>query len=97
MGERHYQFPYEEVQKGERIILYGGGKVGKSFVEQIKMNSYCNIIAIADKNFANLVAVNGIEVISPYEISKYEYDKIIVSVKNAKDEICDFLHIWGGG
>ena len=90
-----YQFPYKKIKQGERVIIYGGGNVGKSFVEQINKNSYCNILAIADKNFKNIVSISGIRVISPDEISKYDYDKIIIAVQKHKNEIFEFLY--GGG
>ena len=39
-----YQFPYEDIKQGEKVILYGGGNVCKSFLEQIEVNDYCKVI-----------------------------------------------------
>lgn len=90
-----WMFPYELVNKNDRVILYGGGKVGKSFVKQIDNNHFCNIVAIADKNYKNLKQVMGINVIPPQEIVNYEYDNVVISVANGKDDIAKGLKSLG--
>ena len=88
-----YQFPYEDIKQGEKVILYGGGNVCKSFLEQIEVNDYCKVIAITDRDFEN-IKINfklDLPIIAPNEIAKYGYDKIIISVVNGKEEIAKFL------
>lgn len=70
-------FPRNVVEKGCDIILYGAGKVGKSYHKQIIESDYCNIIAWADKN------ANGKEeIIAPAQIKNFTYSKIVIAVYN---------------
>lgn len=50
-AERHI-FPFGKVHKGEKIVLYGAGRVGKIYHHQIDMSKYCEIAAWVDKNLA---------------------------------------------
>lgn len=76
-----YRFPYEYVESNSRIIIYGAGKVGKAYVSDISETNYCSILAIADVNF-NKYKNYPISVIAPEKISSYEYDFIVVAIKD---------------
>lgn len=82
-----YQFPYGDVDKDERVILYGGGKIGQSFTQQIYNNAFCNIVAISDINYEKMGDIFGVNVISPNQIFEYNFDKIIVAVQSGKEDI----------
>jgi len=71
-------FPYELVDKHSPIVLYGAGKVGKSYKEQIEKNGYCKIVAWVDQN--TNCASNSV-ILSPQEIKNMEYSKIVIAVK----------------
>lgn len=43
-----YLFPFEEIQQGSTIIVYGAGKVGKAFIGQMKASGYCKVAAWVD-------------------------------------------------
>lgn len=43
-------FPYEKIEKGEEIILYGFGKIGKRYLAQIEETGYCKVKYIIDRN-----------------------------------------------
>lgn len=47
---KEYLFPYQMVHQGSRIILYGGGRVGKVFYRQIKKSAYCHLMLWVDRN-----------------------------------------------
>lgn len=79
-GGELYLFPYSGIEKGEDIILYGAGKVGKAYYAQISENRYCNIIAWADK--AGDKKRRG--VICPDRISDFEYDRIVIAAGDKK-------------
>lgn len=42
-------FPFEKIVKGSRILIYGAGSVGESYIRQIDYTGYCKIIALADR------------------------------------------------
>lgn len=77
-----YLFPYEKVDKNSRIVIYGAGKVGHEYYEQIIKSKYCEIILWVDKNYFNLKNEN---IVSVEKIFKVEYDFLIIA--NASDDI----------
>lgn len=76
-----YLFPYQSVDKGSKIILYGAGIVGHSYYEQIRKNGYCDIVAWVDSNTHK----KDKNVLAPMEIVGMEYSQIIIAVKNKKN------------
>lgn len=77
--EYFYLFPYEKVEYGSNIILYGAGNVGKAYFEQLKRNNYCEVVLWVDSNFRKYQ--NG-KIYSPKAIIQTEYDYIVVAVSN---------------
>lgn len=69
-------FPFDRVEKGERVVVYGAGNLGKLYVKQLRMLNYCELAFWADKNYEQLSK----EVCNPKEILKIKYDKIIVAI-----------------
>lgn len=45
-----FAFPWRSVRPGSRIVLYGGGIVGKMFLRQLANNPYCHVVAVCDQN-----------------------------------------------
>lgn len=100
MQDLIYLFPFEDVQKGEDIIIYGAGNVGQSFLAQIAMTGYCNVIAVADRSFDKYPYL-GQTMIPPENIPEYEYDRIVIAVDgdtrfNAMKEVLAGLGIDNG-
>ena len=78
-----YLFPFPKVKRDSSIILYGMGTYGQLLYGFIKRSGICEIVACADRNY---IALNhqGWNVISPNEITGYEYDYIVVASSFAK-------------
>ncbi len=74
-----YLFPFEEIEKGSNIIIYGAGNVGQSFLGQIKMTGYCNVVAVADRAYDKYPYL-GQKMIAPDDISKEPFDKVVIAV-----------------
>lgn len=91
---KKYLFPYDLIERNEKIILYGGGGVGRCYIEQIENNQYCEIASVADANFAQ-ITMRDIPVLEPEELKKLEYDKILVSTEIYKDEVLSLLENMG--
>lgn len=80
-AEDKYLFPFGKVKKDGNIILYGAGRVGKSFYRQISKTSYCNVILWTDTNWQ--YHQDDSFVISPVSsIMSASYDQIVVCVAN---------------
>lgn len=87
-------FPYERIQKGSRVILYGMGWLGKMFVEQIAQNHYCELLFAVDRDYqsksSNLIAVKP-----PVAIMEAEYDYVVISLlsvsmaESVKDDLAE--------
>ena len=73
-----WRFPYGKIFPKARVIIYGAGDVGSSFVRQIAENHYCSIVLLVDKNHENL----GSAVRPPKDISKCIYDYVLVAIQN---------------
>ena len=41
-------FPFEYVEKDSRIMIYGLGKYGLSYIEQVQATQWCKIVGISD-------------------------------------------------
>ena len=81
MEQEYFLFPYEKINSGDRVILYGIGVIGRCYLSQIESNRYCEIVAVADRKSAQYSS-SLVKVISPSEIKKYNYDKVVITVKN---------------
>lgn len=91
-----FRFPFEFIPKGARIVIYGAGGVGKSYYEQIKDTEYCHLVVWVDNLWNNYVK-EGFDVKPIKELFKYEYDYIILAVRDEKiaEEIRENLVSWG--
>lgn len=49
-----YLFPYEQVRVGSEIIIYGCGKIGRQYIQQIRNNNFCSIRDIVDENWKHV-------------------------------------------
>lgn len=86
----YYLFPFNLVEPDARILLYGAGKAGKNYLNQIRCTGYCTIVCVVDKNYSK-IHIDGMDVVSPEVIKNYEYDCIVLSqidddVKEAIEE-----------
>lgn len=72
-----YIFPFNLIEKGSRISIWGSGKVGQDYWEQIKVLDYCEIIDFVDKN-----AVDENWIIHSAEHLNEDVDYIVIAVSN---------------
>lgn len=72
---------------GKSVVLYGAGKVGKDYYNQLKKMNV-DIVAWADKNYIKLQE-KGLEVISPNTLKDFNYDILLICVEdeNIKNDI----------
>ncbi|HCT91791.1 MAG TPA: hypothetical protein DF613_10515, partial [Lachnospiraceae bacterium] len=76
----NYIFPFQKIEKGENIVLYGAGNVGRCFYKQLITSGYANVVLWADQNYKSMRA-EGIPVQSIQEIDKLEsISHIIVAI-----------------
>lgn len=73
-----YLFPFDKVEKGSNIVIYGMGLAGRQYLEQVNALDYCNVMALVDKNAAKFVE-SRYKVITLEELSEYTFDYIVVA------------------
>ena len=69
-------FPFDKVPHNSNIVLYGAGKAGQVYYNQVKKINYCNIKIWVDKN----PILEG--VVNYNEIFNTDFDKIVISIQN---------------
>lgn len=78
----YFLFPYEKVFQGAKIVLYGAGKVGRDFYNQLLLTNYCDDVLWVDSNYEKYQEKG--EVYSCNEILKRQYDFVVVAVNGKK-------------
>lgn len=80
-----YLFPYEKVPVSSKILIYGAGNLGQDYLLQMQITKYCEVVAMADKNFKNYPSLI-VPVIDPETISEWEFDYIVIALRAAVAE-----------
>lgn len=78
-----FLFPYPNIKRGERILLYGAGTYGQRLYHYIRKTNFCKIAGWADRNYEELRKL-GLKVDSPGIIPEIEYDHIAIAITYAK-------------
>lgn len=79
-GNGDFLFPFELVEKGSRIILYGAGRVGCSYYRQILYSGYCRLVAWVDKDHQE----KGMGIRSPEVLLEETYDHVIIALNGQR-------------
>lgn len=79
--EPNYIFPAHLIPKDSRIVLYGAGKVGRSYYAQLLNSQYCKVVLWVDKGYERI----GEPVKAPEKICHIPYDYLLIAIQN--DEI----------
>lgn len=84
MNEQSYQylFPFEKVPVHSKILIYGAGTLGQDYLRQMQLTRYCEVIAIADKNYGQYPPM-VVPVISPERIHEFTFDYAVVALRMA--------------
>lgn len=73
-----YIFPYEKIEKGSRVVLYGAGKVGKSYANCLIQGEYAVLTGWIDN--AAPAEFKHIEIKRPEAIVDLIYDYIVIAI-----------------
>ncbi len=76
-GKKMWQFPFELIEKGSNIVLWGAGQVGKAYYQQIKNSDYCECVAWIDSKKHD----DGL-VLSKDEAGNLNFDNVVIAVSN---------------
>lgn len=70
--------PYEIIEKDSKIVVYGAGLAGKSFVRQILHTKYAHVTGWVDRDIRGEYC--GIEITSPEKLSAIDFDYILIAI-----------------
>ncbi len=87
----YFTFPYEEIGRNEKIIIYGAGDVGYHYYCQCKLFGYAKVILWVDRKKTEYegVAVDSID--QDYENIQFDYILIANSNQKQREDIREFL------
>lgn len=86
---REFLFPFDRVEKGKKIVLYGAGNVGKTYFKQLTKIGYCRELYWVDKN-ADYILDKCVKSID--YIENIEFDYVVIAIENIN--ICDSVKNW---
>ncbi len=75
--KRIYLFPFVNVPKGSRIVLYGAGKIGKQFYEQLMALRYFASVMWVDQDYKIKQNVEN-----PKAAKPKDFDYIVIAIKD---------------
>lgn len=75
-----YVFPYSDLEKESKIILYGAGRVGMDYYRLINRQKRLELVLWVDKDWKKYHDIST-PVYDPETIKNYNYDYIIIAVK----------------
>lgn len=92
--QKRYLFPFDKVEKGERIVIYGAGMVGQTYMDQLRQVDYCQVVLWVDRNGKDRQA-EGISQVE--ELLTAKYDKIVIAIHNSetRSSVADSLTALG--
>ena len=76
-----YYCNLDTIKEGSKIIIYGAGKVGKSYYSRLVNSSHVKIVGCVDKQFEKY-AIRYKWIQSPEIIREREFDYILIAVDN---------------
>lgn len=74
-------FPFCDVEKESRVILYGAGEFGVKYMEQNEKYGFCNIICWVDRNYKKMKN-SAREILDPKVMKEKEFDYVIIAIDN---------------
>ena len=84
---------------GTKLVIYGGGIVGKIFLQQLQRASYCTVVAICDREpeTTGIVEAPLITIKQLAGLSPASYDKVLIAIekKQIATEIRQDLELAG--
>ena len=81
----YFVFPFEEVPKNSRVVLYAAGNVGKHYYKQVQETKHCEILFWLDQNADGKLVKKPEAIVN---VNEGEYDLVVIAILNetaAKD------------
>jgi len=73
-----YLFPFEDVHGESRILLYGAGLVGRTYLQQLELTGYGTVIGFVDRGYMRLQG-GRLPVYAPERVAELSFDYIVIA------------------
>lgn len=85
-------FPFEKVQQGSRVVIYGAGAMGIEYLQQILITKYVQIVCFVDRNYEKYVGF-PIPVYPKEKLKQLDFDYVVLAFQTNTYEkiIVEFL------
>lgn len=78
IGELDYLYPFPNVKKGCRVVIYCMGLFGRRVYEYLKATGFCEIVSVVDGAYESFDE-KDIPVKDPAAVKDMEYDAIVIA------------------
>ena len=97
VGEFRHIFPFDKVEKGERIVIYGTGDIGEQYIRQLEAMDFCEITAFSDTYAKVGDEYKGMRCLPPEDLitGTVVYDRIVIATTSYYDAILGRLRTLG--
>jgi len=85
-----FRFPEESIPESTRLVLYGGGEVGRTFLRQARKSGKASIVALCDRE-PDLTGIKDVTLVTPAQLAGMDrgsYDLVLIAIEReqiAKD------------
>lgn len=77
-SSRKYIFPFDKIEKGKKIIIYGAGNVGRCFYNEVSQLSYAERLCLTDSDPQKWSE----DVMNPDEAFSGDFDTVLIAVES---------------
>ena len=78
VGYYDHFFPYNLFHRGERVVIYGAGDIGRQFYQQAVRDGYVEIVGVLDAKAEDIEVNFSVSV--PEKIKEMKYDSVLIAV-----------------
>ena len=92
-----YIFPFGKIIQGSEIVIYGMGKLGRVYMNQIMATGYAKVKYAVDRDFQNIKKLESISVRNPKLLIDEQDATIVVALANPyyRDDVVNELLSYG--
>lgn len=82
----YHVFPFKDIQKGENIIIWGMGEVGRQYVQQVRKTDYCHIRFCVDKGWEAMSKYMDLDIVAPEKV-KGRSERVVIA--NGSEDVVE--------
>jgi len=92
---KQYLFPFEFVEKGSKIVIFGAGKVGQNYIQQLNLSNYCKLLFVVDDEYHEL----SVPLYVPNKIKEFIgiFDFIVVADNSVENILAKKRYLLANG